>query len=95
MSVSFVLVSLRGSTYGANVRFASSLTAALLDGLFEHPQAALRMAHYRGFSFPTAPLRFYRSLVKSRLAFSVVLCSICSRDSSGWIAASCLATCVT
>jgi hypothetical protein len=35
-SASFVLASLRGSTY-RSVRFASSLIAALLDGLFEHP----------------------------------------------------------
>ena len=33
---SIVLASLRGSTY-RNVRFASSLAAALLDGHFEHP----------------------------------------------------------
>jgi hypothetical protein len=31
-----VLASLRGSTY-RSVRLASSLAAALLDGLFEHP----------------------------------------------------------
>ena len=35
-SASFVLVSLRGSTY-RSVRLASSLTAAALDGHFEHP----------------------------------------------------------
>jgi hypothetical protein len=35
-SVSIVLASLRGSTY-RSVRLASSLAAALLDGLFEHP----------------------------------------------------------
>jgi len=35
-SSSFVLTSLRGSTY-RSVRLASSLVAALLDGLFEHP----------------------------------------------------------
>jgi hypothetical protein len=35
-SASFVLASLRGSTY-RSVRLASSFTAALLDGLFEHP----------------------------------------------------------
>jgi hypothetical protein len=35
-SVSFVLASLRGSTY-RSVRLASSLAAALLDGHFEHP----------------------------------------------------------
>src|SRR5437016_10155644 len=35
-SASFVLASLKSSTY-RSVRLASSLTAALLDGLFEHP----------------------------------------------------------
>jgi hypothetical protein len=35
-SASFVLASLRGSTY-RSVRFAPSFVAALLDGLFEHP----------------------------------------------------------
>jgi hypothetical protein len=33
---SFVLAALRGSTY-RSVRLASSLAAASLDGLFEHP----------------------------------------------------------
>jgi hypothetical protein len=35
-SASFVLAVLRGSTY-RSVRLASSLAAALLDSLFEHP----------------------------------------------------------
>jgi len=35
-SASFVLASLRSSTY-RSVRLASSFAAALLDGLFEHP----------------------------------------------------------
>jgi hypothetical protein len=35
-SASFVLASLRSSTY-RSVRFASSLAAALLDSLFEQP----------------------------------------------------------
>jgi hypothetical protein len=35
-TASIVLASLRGSTY-RSVRLASSLAAALLDGLFEHP----------------------------------------------------------
>jgi hypothetical protein len=39
-SASFVLASLRGSTY-RSVRLASSLAAALLDGIFEHPAALL------------------------------------------------------
>jgi len=37
-SASFVLASLRGSTYGKEYAFASSLAAAALDGLFEHPE---------------------------------------------------------
>jgi len=37
-SASSVLASLRGSTY-RSVRLASSLAAALLDGLFEHSEA--------------------------------------------------------
>jgi hypothetical protein len=44
-SASGVLVSLRGSTY-RSVRLASSLTAALLDGLFEHPESVLTSASY-------------------------------------------------
>ena len=36
MSVSFVLASLRGSTY-RSVRLASSLAAALLNSHFEYP----------------------------------------------------------
>jgi hypothetical protein len=43
-SASGVLASLRGSTY-RSVRVASSLAAALLDGLFEHPEANLTLAH--------------------------------------------------
>ena len=39
-SASIVLASLRGSTY-RSVRLASSLAAALLDSLFEHPDAML------------------------------------------------------
>ena len=39
-SASGVLASLRGSTY-RSVRLAYSLAAALLDGLFEHPEAIL------------------------------------------------------
>jgi hypothetical protein len=34
---SFVLTSLRGSTYRKKYAFASSLVAAALEGLFEHP----------------------------------------------------------
>jgi hypothetical protein len=39
-TTSGVLTSLRSSTY-RSVRLASSLAAALLDGLFEHPEAIL------------------------------------------------------
>jgi len=42
-SASGVLTSLRGSTY-RSVRLASSLAAALLNGIFEHPQAILAPA---------------------------------------------------
>jgi hypothetical protein len=41
-TASFVLASLRGSTY-RSVRLASSLAAALLDGLFEHPAGVLTL----------------------------------------------------
>jgi len=40
-----VLASLRGSTY-RSVRLASSLAAALLDGLFEHPETIFTAAPY-------------------------------------------------
>jgi hypothetical protein len=36
-SASFVLVSLKPSTYGKKYVFGLSLTAALLDKLFDHP----------------------------------------------------------
>jgi hypothetical protein len=42
-SASFVLASFRGSTY-RSVRLTSSLAAALLDNLFEHPAALLPSA---------------------------------------------------
>jgi hypothetical protein len=52
-SASGVLASLRISTY-RSVRLASSLTAALLDDLFEHPETIL----------PSAPSgRFQRRFV--------------------------------
>jgi hypothetical protein len=44
-SASIVLASLRGSTY-RSVRLASSLAAALLDGLFEHPEAFVVSAQF-------------------------------------------------
>ena len=40
MSVSFVLASLRGSTY-RSVRLASLLAATLLNGHFEHPPLSI------------------------------------------------------
>ena len=47
-SASGVLASLRGSTY-RSVRLASSLAVALLDGLFEHPEAILPSEPYGQF----------------------------------------------
>jgi hypothetical protein len=47
-SASGVLASLRGSTY-RSVRVASSLAAALLDSLFEHPEVMLASAPYGKF----------------------------------------------
>src|SRR5438128_167823 len=48
-SVSIVLASLRGSTC-RSVHLASSLAAALLDGLFEHPETILASAPYLRFT---------------------------------------------
>jgi hypothetical protein len=39
---SFVLACRGGSTYEHKVRLASSAAAALLDGLFEHPEKSKR-----------------------------------------------------
>ena len=47
-SASSVFASLRGSTY-CSVRLASSLAAALLDGLFEHPAKLLLLAVHDPF----------------------------------------------
>ena len=44
-SASGVLASLIGSTY-RSVRLASSLAAALLDGLFEHPESIVTSAPF-------------------------------------------------
>jgi hypothetical protein len=52
-SASGVLASLRGSTY-RNVRLASSLAAALLNGLFENPEA---------MSISASHGKFYRRFV--------------------------------
>ena len=43
-SASFVLASLRGSTY-RSVRLASSLATAALDGHLEHPAEAFLVVH--------------------------------------------------
>ena len=48
-SASGVLASLRGSTY-RSVRLASSLAAALLNGLFEHPESLL-IPHHNNVRF--------------------------------------------
>ena len=48
-TASIVLASLRGSTY-RSVRLASSLAAALLNGLFEHPILLERQFHMNAFS---------------------------------------------
>ena len=48
-TASIVLASLRGSTY-RSVRLASSLAAALLNGLFEHPVLLERQFHMNAFS---------------------------------------------
>ncbi len=45
-SASIVLTSLRGSMY-RSVRLASSLAAALLDGLFQHPEILWYQQPYR------------------------------------------------
>jgi len=51
-SASFVLASLRSSTY-RSVRLASSLAAALLVGLFEHPaRGSFVVLDVRAIEFP-------------------------------------------
>ncbi len=61
-SASGVLASRRGSTYQL-VRLASSLAAALLDGLFEHP-VVVRAAVLLGVFWPFfAYTEFSRSLL--------------------------------
>jgi hypothetical protein len=49
-SASGVLATLKGSTY-RSVRLASSLAAALRDGLFEHPAVILKSAPYGRFQW--------------------------------------------
>ncbi len=58
-SASGVLASLRGSTY-RSVRLASSLAAALLDGLFEHP----------GVYRVVLPSPIFQRLLMYKLSFS-------------------------
>ena len=70
-SASGVLASLRGSTY-RSVRLASSLAAALLDGLFEHPEIILVFAP----SFPQ-PVRMWPP--------EICFASCRSRKSSTWL----------
>ena len=55
-SASIVLAALRGSTY-RSVRLASSLAAALLDGLFEHP------ADYSGTAAYCGKTKIFRKLL--------------------------------
>jgi hypothetical protein len=50
-SAGFVLASLRGSTY-RSVRLATSLAAALLKDLFEHPRAKFQRYISRMFLKP-------------------------------------------
>lgn len=50
-SASGVLASLRRSPY-RNVRLASSLTAALLDSFFEHPDV-IQCSHCMNYSSPS------------------------------------------
>ncbi len=64
-SASGVLASLRGSTY-RSVRLASSLAAALLDSLFEHPEVILVSAPNGKFWPYLASTKFFRSLLKVR-----------------------------
>jgi hypothetical protein len=64
-SASGVLASLRGSTY-RSVRLASSLAAALLDSLFEHPEVILLSALNGKFWPYVASTKFFRSLLQVR-----------------------------
>jgi len=71
-SASFVLASLRGSTY-RSVRLASSLAAALLDGLFEHPARVLFSSPRRTDHRSTAvPKWFFLSLLAAGDPFLTV-----------------------
>jgi hypothetical protein len=78
-SASGVLASLRGSTY-RSVRLASSLAAALLDGLFEHPDVMLACAPHEQFppscwhqpSFSASCWRYREALTIMELWFAEV-----------------------
>jgi len=62
-SASGVLASLRGSTY-RSVRLASSLAAALLDSLFEHPAGvSCSCPRCAGYRRSAVPKWFFRSLL--------------------------------
>ena len=63
-SASGVLASLRGSTY-RSVRLASSLAAALLDGLFEHPAGVFSSSPKRvSYRSSAMPKWLFRSLLE-------------------------------
>jgi len=63
-SASGVFASLRGSTY-RSVRLASSLAAALLNGLFEHPAGAFFSCHRdAGHRRSGVSTEFFRSLLE-------------------------------
>ena len=65
-SASGVLASLRGSTY-RNVRLASSLAAAWLDGHFEHPAVVLFSCPRRAGDRSFAVLKwFFRNLLEAQ-----------------------------
>jgi hypothetical protein len=66
-SASIVLASLRGSTY-RSVRLASSLAAALLDSLIEHPDALLTLTPLRKILVTTLQM-----ILPSLLVLSLVM----------------------
>ena len=68
MTPSFVLASLRGSTY-RSVRLASSLAEVLPDSLFEHPASLAFLRHAADLSEPM------RNLSRSSRESFLALCS--------------------
>jgi hypothetical protein len=66
-SACIVLASLRGSTY-RSVRLASSLAAALLDSLIEHPDALLTLTPLRKILVTTLQM-----ILPSLLVLSLVM----------------------